>query len=370
MTIEIITGTPGAGKTTYAVVERIIPEAGREIKLSDEACDALHMPRGSKLTRRVVVSGIRGLACEHERLPHMLTGDDVKSSEVEKFNAMRHDVEDQPVFQRLAGEPPREDVIPIVQNWWLWCKPGDLIVLDEAHFAAPRATMGKRAPYWIDALSIHRHYGVDFLFISQDHGRVDIAIRKLCGDYKHIRSVLGTATCMVYAWDHAGSPEKTALAHKRIWRRKSWHYKRFHSAVAHLPKPTQGRGLAIVLPLLVLACGVLVWKFSQRFDEKKAAPGALPASGSPGVPGQPLARSNMPIALADKSRIAGCYAFGGDQCRCFDGQGAPVPIAYAMCLVSSYSYDGVVRYQPRAAFIPSAPASAAPSRFPPPPLGL
>ena len=145
MTIELITGTPGAGKTTFAVAERLAVEVKRKLKTEE----------GVEYSRRVLVAGVRGLVLEHERLPHKLTGEKITDQDVERWNAMASG--DTPVYQRLAGDPVVTDtpeliardgivtptgknltVTPMVQNWWLWCKPGDLILVDEAQFLAPR----------------------------------------------------------------------------------------------------------------------------------------------------------------------------------------------------------------------------------------
>ncbi len=114
---------------------------------------------------------------------------------------------DTPKHQRLPGTPPQE-VECLVQNWWLWCKPGDLIAVDEAQFLAPRGAMGRKPPYWIQALEIHRHYGVDFIIITQHPQLIDTTIRNLVGLHRHVRSVLGSPVCMVYVWDHASNPER------------------------------------------------------------------------------------------------------------------------------------------------------------------
>lgn len=154
MSIELITGTPGAGKTCYAVAERIIPQAKVRVPLEG----------GGTAERRIVVCGIPWLSKPHERLPHPLTGETGHEQALAKWNALTASGE--PVHQRLRGEPAR-DVEACLYNWWLWCQPGDLIVVDECQFLIPRSTMNKEPPYYLRALSIHRHYGVDFLFITQ-----------------------------------------------------------------------------------------------------------------------------------------------------------------------------------------------------------
>jgi hypothetical protein len=63
-------------------------------------------------------------------------------------------------------------------------------------------------------LEIHRHYGIDFLFITQHPQLLDTTIRALVGMHRHVRSVMGSPLCMVYVWDHASNPERFTQANK------------------------------------------------------------------------------------------------------------------------------------------------------------
>lgn len=367
MTIQLITGTPGAGKTTYAVAEVIAKEVGRKIPLDNETCINLGLELGTIAERRIVNAGVRGLKIEHERLPHILTRDRVLPSEVAHWNEMVSEVidgkrvdTDQPLHQRLASDPPRDDIPAMVQNWWLWCKPGDLIVIDECQFVAPRGTLGRKPPYWIEALSIHRHYGVDFLLVTQDVQGIDTFIRGKVGLHSHVRSVMGTSMCMVYTWDHCSNTERTSLANKKSWLRRKKHYALFHSSIAHVAPPTSGRmGLIVALVLLV---GVLIGfpmflgKFGKKGDAglaEAASPAhASPASG-PGTLAQPLPDS-MPS-------IVGCIDSPGGG-YCLDDKGGRVDIAPAVVAWNSRNMGGLIKHDltPHAAVQrpPAAPREA------------
>lgn len=349
MTIQLITGTPGAGKTTYAVAEVIAKEIGRKIPLDNETCINLGLDLGTIVERRIVNAGVRGLKIEHERLPHILTRDRVLPSEVAYWNEMVSEVidgkrvdTDQPVHQRLASDPPREDIPAMVQNWWLWCKPGDLIVVDECQFVAPRGTLGRKPPYWIEALSIHRHYGVDFLLITQDVQGIDTFIRGKVGLHVHVRSVMGTSMCMVYTWDHCSNTERTSLANKKAWLRRKKHYALFHSSIAHVSPPTSGRiGL---LGALVLLVGVLIGfpTFLGNLGKKEdsglaiaASPAHTSPASAPLTPAQP-ASDAMP-------RIVGCIdAPGGGYC--LDDKGGRVDIAPSVVAWNSRNMGGLIKH--------------------------
>lgn len=350
MTIQLITGTPGAGKTTYAVAEVIAKEIGRKILLDNETCIHLGLDLGTIVERRIVNAGVRGLKIEHERLPHILTRDRVLPSEVAHWNEMVSEVvdgkrvdTDEPLHQRLASDPPRENIPALVQNWWLWCKPGDLIVVDECQFVAPRGTLGRKPPYWIEALSIHRHYGVDFLLITQDVQGIDTFIRGKVGLHSHVRSVMGTSLCMVYTWDHCSNTERTSLANKKSWLRRKKHYALFHSSIAHIAPPTSGRfGLFAAFGLLAFFL-VAFPMFLGNIGKPKYGSAQVLASSPAHVPS-----ASAPIAAAQPApdampRIVGCIdAPGGGYC--IDDKGGRVDIAPAVVAWNSRNMGGLIKH--------------------------
>lgn len=354
--IELVTGAPGSGKTTFAVSQRLLVEVERAIKTET----------GEEITRRLVCAGFRGLIIPHEKLPHKLTGEVVKDAVVDEWNAMAEN--DRPVHQRLPGAEPVE-CEALVQNWWLWCKPGDLIAIDEIQFVAGRGTMGRKPPYWIQALEIHRHYGVDFLVVSQHPQLIDTTIRNLVGMHRHVRSVLGSFVCMVYVWDHASNPERFALANKSTFVRRPKHYRLFHSSVAHVKPPTSGRAILWIVPVLVLALVIGISQFAKKFnppDPKAAAKPVAPLVGlteqKPRGVGAALA-SGGPVGPFPVVR--GCVK-AGPVCRCVGDAGEPLLLDQASCATAASGFTGFVRWAPRDAVAPpSVAASAAPPLAPP-----
>lgn len=354
MTIELITGTPGAGKTTFAVAKRVATECVRKLKMED----------GTEYTRRVLTAGVRGLVLDHERLPHKLTGEKVTDQEVEFWNAM--ETGDTPKYQRLAGDDPvleitaphgeKMPVRQMVQNWWLWCRPGDLIVVDEAQFLAPRGTLGKKPVYWIQALEIHRHYGVDFIIITQHPQLIDATIRNLVGLHRHVRSVMGSPMCMTYTWDHASNPERAQLANKKAWMRRAKHYRLFHSSVAHVKPPTSGRSVFVLIPALLLAFWFGLAQFSKRFTGEATAAPVQSAQAGPelGASAAAAAGDQRPAEL----RIVGCVAGQGGG-YCIDNTGARVDLPPDVARWNAEHMGGMLRYSVDAQSAGATPVPAA-----------
>lgn len=368
MTIQLVTGTPGAGKTTYAVAEVIAKETGRQIKLSDETCIHLCLDLGTVVHRRIVVAGVRGLKIEHERLPHILTKDRVLPSEVAEWNQMVSEVidgkrvdTDEPVHQRLASDPPKEGIPALVQNWWLWCKPGDLIVVDECQFVAPRGTLGRKPPYWIEALSIHRHYGVDFLLITQDVQGIDTFIRGKVGLHTHVRAVMGSPMCMVYSWDHCSNTERTSLAAKKMWLRRPKHYRLFNSAIAHVAPPTAGRaGLFFAFALVAFFLFGMRSFFTKFEPPDKASPVASLASSPGAQSSSPTGAASSPFEALP--HIVGCIDSHRDR-YCMDDKGGRVDMPPSVVAWNARNYGGFIKHD-------LSPHSTSPSSLPavqPPP---
>jgi hypothetical protein len=383
MTITIVTGTPGAGKTTYLVSKVIRPLVGEVMELED----------GSKVERRIVQAGIRGLLLDHFRLPHRLTGEAVNGADVEFWNQMHPDLEDTPKFQRLPGHAAvtcvpkagtlrpiptweadaeadarsrREewiDVVPMVQNWWMWVQPGDTLVIDEMQFIAPRGSLGKRPPYWIEALAIHRHYGIDVVLSTQHPQLIDTFIRNLAGQHHHIRPIFGSSFCMVFTWDHASNPERTKLGNKALWRRGPKDYRHFHSATAHLKPAAAGRRMFYATLGMIPLWFMLQGNFFDKFKPQAVA-AAAPAPGAssptlaafapgPGAPARP-ASGPGPTYAPDPSRIAGCFATS-TACQCMREDGRRFQLVVAACS----DLSNVVKWRPQSAPLAETPAYGA-----------
>src|SRR5476649_1556772 len=142
--ITLITGTPGSGKTLYAVWL-----LAQEVK------------RG----RRIVVDGIKDLAIDHE----------------------------------LVDEP-------WIRDWYEQCHANDIIVVDEVQRIWPPVSVSVKPTPDIEKLHVHRHKGVDFIIITQHPQRLNKTIRDLVGRHVHVRRLFGLKQAMVYEWDHCHNP--------------------------------------------------------------------------------------------------------------------------------------------------------------------
>lgn len=276
-----------------------------------------------------------------------------------------HEAEGEPVFKRLstdkawqvddfARETERHPKVPAAWfrpsmfNWWLWVQPGFLFFVDEIQFVVPRGTIGKKPPLWIALLEVHRHYGCDWIVLTQHPQLLDTTIRALVGLHRHIRSVLGSPICMEYRWDHASNPERYQLATKSTFRRRRSDYQLFRSASMHVKPPNSGRTPLIVVCILAVLFGLGMWRFQGKFfkeaEAKTDGKAVASATGSGRAGAQ--ARPASGAAQLQPVEVRGCYSYG-DECACQDQRGAPLRLPLDVCMKAASTFDGLVAWRPR-----------------------
>lgn len=170
---SLVTGLNGAGKTLYTVATKLRDVPNQTIEY-----------RGEKINRRLVVGGIRDLLIEHEMM-------DVPELDPESWRDEWADKKREP------GTEPVDDVLCTILNWWLWCKPGDVIVVDECQRVFRPMPSGKRVPMFINKLETARHYGVEFIYLTQHPQLLHVNVRKLCGPHEDVRRIFGSNRVMV-----------------------------------------------------------------------------------------------------------------------------------------------------------------------------
>jgi len=308
--IYLITGVPGSGKTLYAVSTLVQKLASEYIEKD-----------GVQVPRRVVVDGIPNLV-----IPH-----DLMAPGLEDGN---------------GGLKPQETGDGL-WNWMDWCRPGDVIVVDEVQrWWRPRG-MGTKPPKEISALETHRHKGVDFVIITQNPMLIDQNVRRLVGRHQHIRRILGMARAIVYDWDGCSVDVhriKTATTSYFGYPKSA--YALYKSSELHT-KQKQKIPLWIGLPIVALVAGVFVAPkafstLSGAATGKGVSSAPAPSASPPKLSELAIAVPPMPTASApvppldlgpspvQSIAISGCIVVA-DRCGCMDMRGEPVEVPAAVC---------------------------------------
>jgi zona occludens toxin len=252
--ITLITGTPGSGKTLYAV---------------------WLLQKELKAGRRLVVDGIKDLAIDHE----------------------------------LVDEP-------WVRDWYNKCQQNDLIVVDEVQRLWPPVSVSTKPTEDIEKLHVHRHKGVDFIVITQHPQRLNKTIRDLVGRHVHVRRLFGLKQAMIYEWDHCHNPNAGFRdAVKTRWGYPRKVFDLYTSAEIHTKQKAVIPKALFVLPLALIAACWFAWKGFKDIaptswggkGSARAAPGS-PASGASAV-GSDKEDSKVPVS--DTWRVTGQYAIDG-----------------------------------------------------------
>ena len=157
MSVILVTGQPGSGKTAHVV----------DLLAHDEQFNG----------RPIFVMGIPDLTLSVIQAPPV----------------------DQWVEYRQSPEDPNLELA------YFTFPENSLVVLDEAQRVYRPRPVGSKVPGEVAAFETHRHLGIDFISISQHAGLIDSNIRKLVG--RHIRIRVTALGRYRYEWTELGDPE-------------------------------------------------------------------------------------------------------------------------------------------------------------------
>lgn len=328
--IYLITGQPGAGKSLYAVSTMVKKLLSEKLELN-----------GKKLDRRLCVDGVNDLIIPHEKMADGAEDGAGVLGEAEGFG---------------------------LWNWYDWCKPGDVIFIDEVQrWWRPRG-MGTKPPKMIKELETHRHKGVDFVIVTQHPMLIDQNVRRLVNRHIHVRRIFGMARSMLYDWDGCqADTSRVSGASKSVWSYPRDAYKLYKSAELHT-KQRQKIPVWLFFPVIVALLAVFVGPGAydtmhrtmtgkSLTDAPKSSASAAPAGMlRPAVPqGQPAAAGSMtptpaanPVAppasqsAAAEDTFAGCVA-SASGCRCYDQSGKLQTLSHDSCthVAKSSTFDAI-----------------------------
>lgn len=229
--ITFITGTPGAGKTLYAITKLLRPLIGATLTRTTDDGQTITTPR-------TIYTNINGLQIEHELIgPGGAWEQDAKK-----------DWQFKPIGEGQG-----------LRDWHQWAKPGSVIVYDEVQRVWPQRANGSPVPPDMAALDTHRHMGVDFILITQGANNVDRHLLALVGRHLHVRRMGNLPVTVVYEWDHCSKSlmYSKSLA-KHPWRYDKSVFKLYKSADAHTKQPRRVPTLVFFIIAAVVASAYFI----------------------------------------------------------------------------------------------------------------
>lgn len=339
MSITLITGVPGSGKTLMAIDKHLRSYIGATSDKVLENGEVQKIPR-------VLYTNINGLLLDHEPIEGGGNWSTVPLSAVPGSNKFVSGA-----VSRVDGAGKTwyyEGNPEGLRNWIDWAKPGSIICFDEFQKFWPPRPNGAPIPPDLQTLDTHRHMGVDFILITQNCMNVDRHILGLVDRHLHVRRVANMNMAVVYEWDHASKSllYKNALT-KSPWRYDKSVFKLYKSAEVHTKQKRKLPGLVwfILAGLAGAAYAVPTLKnrLTERISGTPVASATVPDSPKVGqkmeyskdgikytvektqatvpalVASAPVASASAPLAAPV---MAGCVATP-TKCACVDSSGAP-----------------------------------------------
>ncbi|MBV7262334.1 hypothetical protein KCG43_10060 [Photobacterium sp. WH24] len=266
MSITLIKGRPGAGKSYECVVHHILPS----------------IKEGRKVVTNIPLN------IEHFNL---VLGEDVRQLiEVVPF--------DFDGGHRYLSDP---DDYKKYQSWRNEKEQGVLFVLDECHLLFPLSGRGKSqtdiAERQVEFFSGHRHWGFDFIFLTQSDRKINRLLREdieICIEVRKNRAI-GDKSYRRYVF-YYGEGKKGGLIEQdsREYEKKFFPFYKSHTKsqgevteanIKDMKKWHQHWGIRIPLILMIFGIFFSIKYISHIFDDK---PKSEPIAQAPSKPTQPV----------------------------------------------------------------------------------
>jgi len=286
MSITLVTGLPGSGKTLLTVGE-LLPDFLKQ-----------KIQKDGLTSERPLKSNINGLLLEHSRI----------------------DADD-------------------LAKWPEWAQAGDVICFDEVQETWRPRAMGIKTPDAIAKLETHRHMGVDFVLMTQHPMLLDQNIRRLVDRHIHVRRVGNFGAAVLYEWDHCSNPSMVKSAFStRPWRYPKAAFQNYKSSHLHTKRPRRLPAAGLVVIAAIVALGFFgktaYGRLTDRYTNTPQAVSGSPPGVPPHIqglknetsqpqsentqPGEPVPASSVPPEQVPV--IAGCV-WTPKRCACVDTQG-------------------------------------------------
>ncbi len=323
--INLLTGTPGAGKTCYLI--DFIKAAARE-------------------SRPIFVHGVPDLRISHQK--------------VFCRSAACTVCEDRPA----EGSPVE---VLYADQWHEWAPSGAMLVFDEVqHVYRPRP-QGKEPPESVKAFETHRHRGLDFWLVSQNPTIFDSNVRKMVS--RHIHLVANWAGRHQYEWPECQSNvQNHAGAVKSSYSLNKDNFGLYRSAELHTKQKRKLPVQVYVAVGALLFTGFMGYRAYSSISDRLAPaettveeavaperqgaslpPGAVASRGQtsdeqpstdrwnynptiPGIPETAPAFFHLP-EVQDFPRLAGCiHSPARNSCNCYTHQGTRYRTSRERCM--------------------------------------
>lgn len=160
-----------------------------------------------------------------------------------------------------------------IEDMHFWLPKGAILVIDEAqNYFRPRPA-GSKVPNYVMWLEVHRHRGVDIFVLTQKPRLLDVNLRSLVGEHRHISKTMLAGLQRQTYWTTARDPDSRADisdGKHSLFFKKRKAFGMYKSSAEHT-KIEQPTSLWVyVMPLLVIACALGIFYVLNRYESMKA----------------------------------------------------------------------------------------------------
>lgn len=174
-------------------------------------------------------------------------------------------------------------------TWHEWAPTGAILVIDEAQRIFRPRPAGAKVPDYIQELETHRHKGIDIFVMTQHPRLIDVNLRSLIGEHRHISNTLLGIKRISY-WQSCANPESRsdiAEAKTSLFRVKKEAFGMYKSAEEHNKVKTKLSSIVWIFPIVLGITVFLMFSQKKRYDERvsptvqtEQAAQAVPASSA------------------------------------------------------------------------------------------
>lgn len=334
--ITILTGVPGAGKTAK-LIEMIMADI--------------------KLGRKVFVHGIPELLLNVQPAGDMHHWQDGTWLKIGHYNPDMAKTKGIKSTWMPRGCPSTCEFLATCPRVGLEVPDaGSVLYVDEAHTEFPQRASGRVPPPHVEALTTHRHQGLDFVFISQKPSFLDPFVRDLASRHLHLslNPFSFNSSRNLYEWTEfqpTVSRTSKLLASKTSYKPSPAVFPLYASATVHTKLdqklPTIFKVFMFVL-LLIAMMGLFLFQRVQTHKEAINAAYAAPIPQTPpqsipeasvGADGQRSGQADtiaaQPYTPPPRPKVSACLA-SSSRCTCYNAHGVPVPMSDTDCRDSAH----------------------------------
>lgn len=332
--LHLVTGTPGAKKTAFVVSKLDKIEINNKVNLAkNKQIYAENLPIMAKFADDFTYyesetgSG-HSIKRELQILPDEYFSifeqdfDELRPDDyyqrVIKFNEICERINEREGVQGFKGLLPVRTIYTNIKALkidytraltydWRTCPDGSIIVIDEVQLVKPYDNLKDRNNEIIQTLTIHRHRGFDFYFITQAPTLLHPTVKILIGLHWHLTVPFGWRTS-VYQWGSVRDYPNTMI--NKINREKRFDFnpparifKLYKSTTINTHEKRFPWKIAVFVALAVLLFGFIIFKNlkttsqSSLIYQHKTAASVVAATSAPHITSvtSATAQTGMPI---------------------------------------------------------------------------